>query len=208
MYIIYFYLKHLGVWACLWEGRCICSPVFMLMCVCMCINMECTLFLCKHSPCPLFPPLALSLLFIDRRSEFISHCDSFLPGPEGKRISVEIKSSDSAKVHNTHCVLISGQTLNQVECCPGIFYMRVHECVCRQWHIVIPLLIDAHSLRVRTFGKFWVHGQNNSEGEEMDGEERWKCIPANTNKRATLGGRPWPFGILGFECHVLRKLKD
>lgn len=85
-------------------------------------------------------------LFIDRCSEFISHCDSFLPGPGGKRIIIQIKSSDRTEAHNAHCVLITGQTLSQVECCPGIFYMHVHECVRRQWHIVIPLLIDTQSL--------------------------------------------------------------
>lgn len=51
------------------------------------------------------------LFFIDRCTEFISHCDSFLPSPGGKRIMVQIKSSDSAEAHNAHCVLITGQNL-------------------------------------------------------------------------------------------------
>lgn len=84
-----------------------------------------------------------SLLFIDRRSEFISHCDSFLPGPGGKRIIVQIKSSDSAQAHNAHCVVSTGQTLSQVECCSGIFYTCVHEYVHKQWRIALPLLMDA-----------------------------------------------------------------
>lgn len=70
--------------------------------------------------------------------------------------------------------------------------MRVHECVRRQRLIIFPLLIDAHSPWVRTFGKFEAYGQKNSEGEETGwrGEERWKCIPAKTQtKRAGDAGR-------------------
>lgn len=133
-------------------------------------------------------PWLCSPLFIDWHSEFISHCDSFLPGPGGKRIIVLIKSADSTVAHNAHCVLIIGQTLSQVECCLGFFYMRVHECVRRQWHIVIPLLIGAHGFWVRTFGKFWTYGQNHSEGE-MGWRGGAKSIPANTqtNKRLWAG---------------------
>lgn len=154
-------------------------------------------------------PWLHSRLFIDRHSEFISHCDSFLPGRGGKRIIIQIKSSDSTEAHNAHCLLITGQNLRRMECCPEIFYMRVHECVLRQWHIVISLLIDTHNPWVRIFGKFLVHSQKNSEVQETGWRREIEVHSSeHTNKQVTLGGRPRPFGIQESECHVLRKLKD
>lgn len=106
------------------------SSVFMLTCVCACIWMW-NPYINIYDVLSSLPWLHL-LLYIDRHSEFISYCDSFLPGARRKYVTVPIKSSDSVEAHNGHCVLITGQTPSRVECCSGIFYMRAYECVCQQ----------------------------------------------------------------------------